>query len=85
MKTSVHDCFRICTRTSLTVTSRQDKHDCGAMPPHRGHNVLEGVKARQHGEDLFCPVGDLGQLQRKTGFSLTVGVWLHLWEVGYWC
>lgn len=27
VKTSVHDCFRICTRTALTVTTRQDKHD----------------------------------------------------------
>lgn len=29
VKTSVHDCFRICTRTSLTATRRRDKHGGG--------------------------------------------------------
>lgn len=42
---------------------------CGgaAARPHRGDDVFEGVKARQHREDLLRPVCHLGQLQRQRG------------------
>lgn len=73
VKTSAHDCFRICVKTALTLAARQDGRGGGAARPHRGDDVLEGVKARQHGEDLLRPVCDLGQLQRQSGVTARFG------------
>lgn len=69
VKTSAHDCVRICVKTAIRLAAA-GRTPAAAARPHRGHDVFEGVKARQHGEDPLRPVCDLGQLQGHSGFNL---------------
>lgn len=66
VKTSAHDCFRICVKKIRSAAGR-DGRELLRLERHHGNDVFEGVKARQHGEDLLRPVSDLGQLQRHGG------------------
>lgn len=70
---SLHDCFRICV---WKQKSQHEKHVTTLFAcyyfsvllwvwPHRVDNVFEGMKSRQHREDLFCTVCYFSKLWQK--------------------